>query len=177
MVDIALSELTNGIPETFLLENANNKQVLWDKTLALYKEGNYLGAGSPSHPQGDSAKSNTGIVQGHAYSIHKLIEVDGTKLMMIRNPWGNGEWTGDWSDDSELWTIRMQNLAGYTNFDKEDGIFWMDYEDFLDEFSEIYVCRTYNETQGWKELMIEDEWQGKYAQGLPNKDNRNCKFD
>lgn len=66
-----------------------------------------MGAGSPSHPDGDSAKSSTGIVQGHAYSILKLIEVDGTKLIMIRNPWGDGEWTGDWSDDSELWTIRM----------------------------------------------------------------------
>ena len=75
--------------------------------------------------------------------------------MCIRNPWGQGEWTGDWSDYSELWNIRMQNLVGYKNADKDDGLFWMDYEDFLDEFSEIYVCRVYNEKTGWKEKMIE----------------------
>lgn len=50
LVDIALAELTNGIPETFMLEEQKNVQALWTKTLALYKEGNFLGAGSPSHP-------------------------------------------------------------------------------------------------------------------------------
>jgi hypothetical protein len=41
--------------------------------VTLYNDGSVLlGAGSPSHPDGDRAKSDTGIVQGHAYSIHKL---------------------------------------------------------------------------------------------------------
>lgn len=28
-----------------------------------------------------------------------------------RNPWGSMEWTGDWSDNSPLWTEEMQ--VGY----------------------------------------------------------------
>jgi hypothetical protein len=26
------------------------------------------------------------------------------QLLNIRNPWGEKEWDGDWSDMSELWT-------------------------------------------------------------------------
>lgn len=49
-MDLALSELTNGIPETISLGRDTNQLSVWNKTLALYKEGTLLGAGSPSHP-------------------------------------------------------------------------------------------------------------------------------
>lgn len=26
------------------------------------------------------------------------------KLVKLRNPWGKGEWKGDWSDESYKWT-------------------------------------------------------------------------
>ena len=26
------------------------------------------------------------------------------RLVKLRNPWGKGEWKGDWGDDSWLWT-------------------------------------------------------------------------
>jgi len=26
----------------------------------------------------------------------------------MRNPWGDGEWTGDWSDGSNLWTPELK---------------------------------------------------------------------
>lgn len=35
-----------------------------------------MGAGTPSNPQGDSAYSKRGIVQGHAYSILDARQVD-----------------------------------------------------------------------------------------------------
>ena len=60
--------------------NRNDNQNLkkwWDQLMSFYKSGFKLGAGSPSHPDGDSATSDTGIVQGHAYSVLKLMEVDG----------------------------------------------------------------------------------------------------
>lgn len=95
--------------------------------------------------------------------------------MKIRNPWGRGEWTGDWSDDSELWTTRIRNIL---NFDviENDGIFWMDFNDFLFEFDTVYVCRSLTEKQGWKNLNIQDQWVGKYACGLPTKANRGAKM-
>ena len=42
---------------------------------------------------------------GHAYTLLTAKETsDGHKLVCLRNPWGNFEWQGDWSDHSDLWT-------------------------------------------------------------------------
>jgi len=44
----------------------------------------------------------------------------------IRNPWGNFEWDGDWSDKSHLWTEDM--IKGFNAvLDENDGSFWMSF--------------------------------------------------
>ena len=49
------------------------------------------------------AKLPSGLVKGHAYSITgaRSITVRGKKVNLVRcrNPWGQKEWTGDWSDE------------------------------------------------------------------------------
>jgi hypothetical protein len=49
-----------------------------------------------------------GLVNMHAYSLISAAEVkkDGKKVQLVklRNPWGDHEWNGDWSDKSGLWT-------------------------------------------------------------------------
>jgi len=64
-----------------------------------------MGAGSPSHEQGDKATSEDGIVFGHAYSVIDIKDIDNNRLIKLRNPHGNrsAEWKGDWSDGSLLW--------------------------------------------------------------------------
>ena len=48
------------------------------------------------------AKLSSGLVKGHAYSVTsaKEVQVKGKSvhLVRIRNPWGQKEWNGDWSD-------------------------------------------------------------------------------
>jgi hypothetical protein len=56
-----------------------------------------MGAGSTSGS--DTDKTSLGIVKGHAYSLLDVIEIDGNRLVQLRNPWGNdAEWKGDWGD-------------------------------------------------------------------------------
>lgn len=173
---MALSELTNGVPRLILTENEKNLEKLWQTILEYYKEGAMIGAGSNSHEDGDSATSKLGIVQGHAFSILKLVKADGHRLMCIRNPWGRGEWTGDWSDSSEKWTTRMRNLVDFHEV-ADDGIFWMDLNDYVTEFDSIYICRDFSDTSVWKTVEVIDEWAGQYTEGLPNKSKPSAKLE
>lgn len=62
-----------------------------------------------SSVQGTNDQDVDGIVKGHAYTILGTINFDAHgrhwQLVKLRNPWGkNGEWNGDWGDNSDLWT-------------------------------------------------------------------------
>ena len=54
-------------------------------------------------------ESDNGIISGHAYTVTSVYDlpVGGltklekpTRLVKLVNPWGKGEWNGDWSDNS-----------------------------------------------------------------------------
>lgn len=81
-----------------------------------------------------------GLVTGHAYSLLSGKEVtldNGSKMQLVkvRNPWGTGEWTGDWSDTSSLWTDSIKKKLGIKSLSfKNDGAFWMDWQDFNKQF-------------------------------------------
>ena len=46
-----------------------------------------------------------GIQEGHAYSVMRAVEIDGERLLLLKNPWGKGEWTGPWSMSFDLWHL------------------------------------------------------------------------
>lgn len=135
----------------------------------LSRTGCLMGAGSPEHAMGDRAINEMGIVQGHAYAVLEIVEVDGYKLVQLRNPHGSSgvEWNGDWSDTCEKWDQRMRNKVGYTE-SQADGVFWMEILDFVQQFSYLYICRILDTDDGWKEVKVDDRWEGASAEGLPN---------
>ncbi|CAD7957048.1 unnamed protein product [Amoebophrya sp. A25] len=62
------------------------------------------------------------------------------KFMKIRNPWGHGEWTGLWADASPVWQWYPE-LAKQLHFVKsDDGVFFMQWEDFDWAFGASTVC-------------------------------------
>uniref|UniRef100_A0A671S0S1 Calpain-1 catalytic subunit n=1 Tax=Sinocyclocheilus anshuiensis TaxID=1608454 RepID=A0A671S0S1_9TELE len=67
------------------------------------------------------------LVKGHAYSVTAVEEVvyrgNMTKLVRIRNPWGEVEWTGAWSDDSREWDNVDRSVRGRLQNRSEDGEF------------------------------------------------------
>ena len=61
------------------------------------------------------------------------------RVIKLSNPWGKYEWKGRWSEGSNVWTQELKKELSYR--DENDGIFWMNIEDFIDNFGQISVCR------------------------------------
>lgn len=80
-----------------------------------------------------------GLVPGHAYTLLTVREACGVRLVRLRNPWGDHEWTGDWSDKSACWTQKTKQ-AFDVEVDDHDGAFWMSDGDFLKHFSCVDVA-------------------------------------
>lgn len=85
------------------------------------------------------AKREEGLVQGHAYSVLDAVEMDGFRLIKLRNAWGHFEWNGDWSDDSDLWNQYPEIAEACKHKISENGIFWMSLEDFSGKMGTIKV--------------------------------------
>lgn len=170
LVQDALVDLTGGAGEEIDMRSAQ-AQIdlasgrLWSQLLRFKQEGFLLGAGSPSGS--DVHISSSGIVQGHAYSLLQVREVDSHKLVQIRNPWANEvEWNGPWSDSSPEWTDRMKHKLKHIPRAK-DGIFWMSWQDFQIHFRSIYVCRVYPPEMRYS---VHGQWRGYSAGGCQDYD-------
>ncbi|RVE60382.1 hypothetical protein OJAV_G00180310 [Oryzias javanicus] len=119
------------------------------------------------------------LVKGHAYSLTGVDEVmyrgSMTKLVRMRNPWGEMEWTGPWSDDSREWSSVDSSVRARLQNRSEDGEFWMAFSDFLREFSRVEICNltadALDNTQmkKWSSSLFQGEWRrGSTAGGCRN---------
>lgn len=55
------------------------------------------------------------------------------RLAVLRNPWGEGEWNGDWSDKSSLWTPELR--AKYDCKIEDDGTFHIPIEEYISHYA------------------------------------------
>ena len=89
-----------------------------------------------------TSKRSEGMVPSHAYTIISAFDVSdlvsGLKLFKLRNPWGNFEWKGQYSDNSPKWTESLKERVKFVNAD--DGIFFMTPEEVHANFSYMSVC-------------------------------------
>lgn len=84
--------------------------------------------------------SKNHIANSHSYSILDADEYRGILLIKLRNPWGDVEFTGDYSDNSPLWTPELKEYFGFDFVKEKKGIFYMDFEDFKKEFNDVIFC-------------------------------------
>jgi len=82
-----------------------------------------------------TSASLNGIIGGHAYSLtHAITLSNGQNLIRMRNPWGNSEWTGAWSD-ADIVATKSAFITELAFVSKNDGDFFITPEDFLTHFT------------------------------------------
>ncbi|XP_019121761.1 calpain-2 catalytic subunit [Larimichthys crocea] len=174
-------DFTGGIAERHDLSNPDPH--LFKIIRKALDRGSLLGCSIDITSSADSeAVTHRKLVKGHAYSVTGADQVehngDTVQLIRIRNPWGQVEWNGAWSDNSSEWRyVSGDDRARLTNR-SEDGEFWMSFSDFLRQYSRLEICNltpdalTGDEFKKWAESEFEDTWRrGVSAGGCRNYPN------
>ncbi|XP_066511001.1 calpain-1 catalytic subunit-like [Hoplias malabaricus] len=135
-------DFTGGIAENYKLSEAPPN--LYNIMKQALRRGSLLSTFIYGNFNEMEAKTEDKLVKLHAYSITAAeeVHVDGNvvQLLRIRNPWGNTEWNGAWSDNSEEWNLILPLEKARLNYCAEDGEFWMAYSDFKEQYSEVEIC-------------------------------------
>ncbi|KAG1939837.1 calpain-1 catalytic subunit [Pimephales promelas] len=169
-------DFTGGIAENYDLSKAppNMFQII-QKAL---DSGALLGCSIDITSASDSeAVTRQKLVKGHAYSLTGATEVNyrgrKEKLVRMRNPWGQVEWTGAWSDGSSEWNSVAASER--PNANAEDGEFWMSFSEFLSHYSRIEICTltpdtiTSDSVKHWAVTNHDGTWRkGSTAGGCRN---------
>ncbi|KAI8792980.1 calpain-8 [Biomphalaria glabrata] len=92
-----------------------------------------------------SNKESKGMVSNHSYVVTAIEEVPymdkAAKLIRLRNPWGETEWQGEWSDGSDEWLKVPDVIKRELDVTaRNDGEFWMSFNDFKREFCNMIIC-------------------------------------
>jgi hypothetical protein len=140
----AIEDLTGGVGVVINPEDIMDKDRFWREQLSQVNEKYLFGGGSKPN-------ATKGFIGGHAYAVLRAWEEGDLKLLKLRNPWGETEWEGDWSDGSKLWTPEMMTKLEHTFGD--DGVFWISYKDFLKHFPSINRVRLFN-----KDWQVAQRW-------------------
>ncbi|XP_043088235.1 calpain-1 catalytic subunit isoform X3 [Puntigrus tetrazona] len=174
----ALMDFTGGPHMTIKLSEASGK--LWDALRRAGQSESLMGCGTPGGQAGllQNNVLPNGLVEMHAYTVTGVVEVvckgHPVKLVRIFNPWGHGEWNGDWSDRSPLWErVRPEDQKYKVVLD--NGEFWMSMEDFCRNYSDLDLCCSDasvlagSHSSSWKTEVHRGQWVlGTTAGGCSN---------
>uniref|UniRef100_A0A182K7Q0 Calpain catalytic domain-containing protein n=1 Tax=Anopheles christyi TaxID=43041 RepID=A0A182K7Q0_9DIPT len=144
-------DLTGGITEFYKLKGYEPED-LFERVERNLARRSLLTAGIGGDERGILRTVN--LVPKHEYSVTKVTRIDAAqhmldfgdgntadvRLICVRNPWGSGEWSGAWGDNSIEWIMVNDETMAELNIVKEDGEFWMSFQDFVQHFDDISVC-------------------------------------
>eukprot|EP00928_Gymnodinium_smaydae_P045021 TRINITY_DN30057_c0_g1_i1.p1 TRINITY_DN30057_c0_g1~~TRINITY_DN30057_c0_g1_i1.p1 ORF type:complete len:739 (-),score=72.46 TRINITY_DN30057_c0_g1_i1:55-2271(-) len=118
------------------------KMELWSALRHSFHQNYLMGASIDSNNEREHERPD-GLIEGHAYSLisAKEIKTEGGvfRLLKLRNPWGEKEWNGAWSDDAPEWEEYPQVTKELQPESSTDGCFWIDLDDFITAFTSVFV--------------------------------------
>uniref|UniRef100_A0A3P9QDU4 Calpain 9 n=1 Tax=Poecilia reticulata TaxID=8081 RepID=A0A3P9QDU4_POERE len=175
----AMEDFTGGVGEMYETKSAPDD--LFTIMKKALDRGSMMGCSIDITSSAESeAKTSTGLVKGHAYSITGLEEVNfrgqKVKLIRIRNPWGQVEWNGRWSDNAREWDyVDKAEKTRILQNSTDDGEFWMEFEDFKRNYDKVEICNMSPDAleddtkRHWEVNVFEGNWiRGSTAGGCRN---------
>jgi hypothetical protein len=143
-----IEDLTGGVTSEIYTTDILDKEYFWREELSKVNETFLFGCSTGVWGKGWGERK--GIVELHAYSVMKAIEMKGVRLVMLKNPWGKHEWKGPWSDGSKEWTPEWMQALDHRFGD--DGAFWISYDDLLRKYQAFDRTRLFGDD--WKVASI-----------------------
>ncbi|KAG9268586.1 calpain-3-like [Astyanax mexicanus] len=143
----AMEDFTGGVTEFYEMKEAPKE--LYKIMKKALERGSLMGCSIDSLvPARFETRTATGLVKGHAYSVTAVDECkqnvekeSRVRLVRLRNPWGQVEWNGPWSDNSKEWTtISKSEKEKLQHQNEEDGEFWMSFDDFKKNYTKLEIC-------------------------------------
>ncbi|XP_031685241.1 calpain-3-like isoform X2 [Oncorhynchus kisutch] len=143
----AMEDFTGGVTEFYEMKEAPKE--LYKIMKKALERGSMMGCSIDSLvPARFETRTVTGLVKGHAYSVTAVEECKQSqhkepkvRLVRLRNPWGQVEWNGPWSDNSKEWvSLSKGEKDKLQHQSAEDGEFWMAFEDFKKNYTKIEIC-------------------------------------
>jgi hypothetical protein len=150
LIDDGLVDLTGLVAEKMNIQKqadtVEKQEQLWRKLMDYKSEMSLLGCSiDGANVEGevrDEDGNSTGLLARHAYALIDVLYIPNpshpkkrNRLLRVRNPWGNKEWSGKWSDHSDELTKNLSivmkevNKLGpdeqFTPGDSTDGTFLM----------------------------------------------------
>ena len=121
-----------------IFKKENREEELWNILLNSFKKKYVLTAGTPGAKIVEYYK----LTPSHAYTLIKVYSIEpNIRLVKLSNPYGNNEYTGDWSNYSNKWTPDLKEQCEFKEEDEDFGVFYMSYEDFLKYFDVIHIAK------------------------------------
>lgn len=82
---------------------------------------------------------NIGLITNHCYSIIRLTECSSQKFLLLRNPHGTTNYSGNYNDFDSKWTEKLKKEVDFS--EKDDGCFFMSLEDYFKYFDHSFLCK------------------------------------
>ncbi|KAF8597837.1 cysteine proteinase [Ceratobasidium sp. AG-I] len=159
----AIEDMTGGLSTIFHVHDILDTDRFWNDQLLNANKNVLFGCYMYGMEGWYAASEVKGLHTLHAYSVLEALEVGGKRFLRLRNPWGESEWTGRWSDGSKEWTPEwLARLPELKHKFGDDGEFLMEYSDFLKTWTIIERSRLFD--SDWK---MSNMWLNVNSRSFP----------